>query len=170
MLAGPLAFRQGTIFSAHSFLKIKGIILGIVSTHKTPAMTNKTESVKKFFQLLQWFSTSENEYKQILHTSIEQTEYPNLMIPAIRRRTFTNLMEGAEAGKKMLSYQRFEATRFFETEDVVVAEYSWTGELKVKVGRLKQGQILKAHICTIFEFKEGKIFRQRNYDCYEPID
>jgi len=132
-------------------------------------MTNKTELIKRFFQLLQWFTTSENEYKVILHPAIEQTEYPNLMIHSIRKRTFTNLMEGAEAGKKMLAYQHFEPIRFFETTDAVIAEYTWTGELKVKVGRLKQGQVLKAHICTIFEFKDDKIYRQRNYDCYEPI-
>jgi len=132
-------------------------------------MTNKTDHIKRFFQLLQWFSTSENEYKQILHPAIEQTEYPNLMIQHIRKRGFSNLIEGAEAGKKMLSYQRFEASKFYETEDTVIAEYLWTGELKVKVGKLQQGQVLKAHICTIFEFKDDKIFRQRNYDCYEPL-
>ncbi|MES1222619.1 MAG: nuclear transport factor 2 family protein [Bacteroidota bacterium] len=131
--------------------------------------TNKTELVKRFFHLLQWFTTSENEYKSILHPAIEQVEYPNLMIPKTRQRTFVNLMEGAEAGKKILAYQRFEPTHFFETADAVIAEYTWTGELKVRAGRLKQGQVLKAHICTIFEFRDDKIFRQRNYDCYDPI-
>jgi len=133
-------------------------------------MTNKTETVKRFFHLLQWFTTTENEYKSILHPAIEQTEYPNLMIHSIRKRTFTNFIEGAEAGKKMLAYQRFDPLHFFETDNAVIAEYSWTGELKVKAGRLKQGQVLKAHICTVFEFKDDKIFRQRNYDCYEPIN
>ncbi|MEO6315143.1 MAG: nuclear transport factor 2 family protein [Chitinophagaceae bacterium] len=132
-------------------------------------MTNKTEVIKQFFHLLQWFTTSEQEYKALLHTGIEQIQYPNLMIPATRKRTFTNLIEGAEAGKKMLAYQHFAPVHFFETGDAVIAEYTWTGELKVKVGRLKQGQVLKAHICTIFEFRDGKIYRQRNYDCYEPV-
>lgn len=132
-------------------------------------MTSKTDAIKRFFQLLQWFTTSENEYKALLHPAIEQTEYPNLMIQATRHRSFSNLIEGAEAGKQMLAYQRFEPTRFFETADTVIAEYTWTGELKVKAGRLKKGQVLKAHICTIFEFKDNKIYRQRNYDCYEPV-
>jgi hypothetical protein len=132
-------------------------------------MINKTELVKKFFHLLQWFSTSENDYKAILHHAMEQTEYPSLMIPKTRQRTFVNVIEGAAAGKKMLAYQHFEPTRFFETTDAVIAEYTWTGELKVKVGRLKQGQVLKAHICTVFEFKNDKIIRQRNYDCYDPV-
>ncbi len=132
-------------------------------------MTNKTELVQRFFQLLQWFTTTENEYKTIFHAAIEQTEYPNLLIHKTRHRTFSNLIEGAEAGKKMLAYQRFEPRHFFETADAVIAEYTWTGELKVKAGRLKQGQVLKANVCTIFEFRDNKIFRQRNYDCYEPL-
>jgi len=132
-------------------------------------MTNKTDTIKKFFHLLQWFTSTENEYKTILHPAIEQTEYPNLLIQKIRKRSFANLIEGAEAGKKMLAYQHFEPVNFFETGDMVIAEYTWTGELKVKVGKLKQGLVLKAHICTIFEFKDDKIYRQRNYDCYEPV-
>ena len=132
-------------------------------------MTNKIDTIKRFFQLLQWFTSSENEYKALLHPAIEQTEYPNLMIQATRHRVFSHLIEGAGAGKKMLAWQRFEPLHFFETNDAVIAEYTWTGELKLKAGRLNKGQVLKAHICTVFEFKEDKIYRQRNYDCYEPV-
>jgi hypothetical protein len=132
-------------------------------------MTNKIEIVKKFFQLLQWFNTDEKEYKTILHAGIEQTEYPNLIIHEIRHRTFVKLLSGAEAGKKMLAYQHFEPVKFFEVADTIIAEYKWTGELKVTIGKLKKGQVLKAHICTIFEFRDDKIYRQRNYDCYEPL-
>ena len=132
-------------------------------------MTGKTDLVKRFFHLLQWFTTSEHEYKAILHHAIEQTEYPNLLIHTTRGRTFVNLIEGAEAGKKMLAYQRFEPTCFFETDTAVIAEYTWTGELKVKAGRLKQGQVLHAQVCTVFEFKDDKIISQRNYNCYDRI-
>jgi hypothetical protein len=132
-------------------------------------MTNKIDQVKKFFQLLQWFNTEENEYKAILHADIEQVEYPNIIIREIRHRNFSQLLSGADAGKKMLAYQLFEPVRFFEITDTIIAEVKWTGELKVTVGKLKKGQVLKAHICCIFEFKDDKIFRQRNYDCYEPV-
>ena len=133
-------------------------------------MNNKTATIKKFFQLLQWFTTGEAEYREVLHAAIEQTEFPNLMIPKVRHRTFKNLMEGAEAGKKMLAWQKFEPIHFFETDTAVIAEYTWTGELKTKAGGLKKGQVLTAHICTVFEFRDDKIFRQRNYDCYTPIE
>lgn len=133
------------------------------------SIANKIELVKKFFHLLQWFNTDSNEYKAIFHPAIEQTEYPNLIIQKTRQRAFSNLLEGAEAGKKMLAYQHFEPVKFFETADTIIAEYKWSGELKIKAGKIKQGQVLKAHICSIFEFKDDKIYRQRNYDCYEPF-
>ncbi|MDE3249878.1 MAG: nuclear transport factor 2 family protein [Bacteroidota bacterium] len=132
-------------------------------------MSSQIDLIKRFFQLLQWFTTSENEFKSILHPEIEQTEFPNVMMPMLRQRRFKNIIEGAEAGKKMLAYQRFEPTKFYEAGDTVIVEFTWTGELKTRVGRLNQGQMLKAHICSIFEFRDGKIFRQRNYDCYVPI-
>jgi hypothetical protein len=135
-----------------------------------PAMTTKTELIKRLFHLLQWFTTAENEYKAILHAGVEQADYPNLMIPYIRKRTFKGLVESAEAGKKMFAWQRFETLHFIESGETAVVEYTWSAELKVKAGRLKQGQVIKAHICTVFEFRDEKIFRQRNYDCYEPID
>ncbi len=130
---------------------------------------NKIESIKKFFQLLQWFNTEEQEYRALLHPAIEQIEYPNLIVQNIRHRNLLQLLSGAEAGKKMLSYQHFDPIKFYEIGDTVIAEIKWTGELKLSAGKIKKGQVLKAHICCIFEFKDDKIFRQRNYDCYEPF-
>jgi ketosteroid isomerase-like protein len=130
-------------------------------------MSDKIATIKKFFQLLQWFNTDLNEYKAVFHTGIEQIEYPNLIIPITRQRKFSNIIEGAESGKKLLAFQHFEPVHFFDAGDTVIAEYIWTGELKVKVARMKQGQVLKAHICSIFEFRDERIYRQRNYDCYD---
>jgi ketosteroid isomerase-like protein len=132
-------------------------------------MSNKIDQIKKYFQLQQWFNTDLNEFKAVFHQGIELIEFPNLIIPITRKRTFANLLESTESGKKMLAFQHFEPVHFFESGDTVIAEYIWTGELKQKAGRLKQGQVLKAHICSIFEFREEKIYRQRNYDCYEPV-
>ena len=133
-------------------------------------MSNKIESIKKYFQLLQWFNTDTNEYKAVFHMGIEQLEYPNLIIPNMRQRSFTNILEGTAAAKKILAFQHFEPVHFFESGDHMIAEYVWTAELKLKVGRMKQGQVLKAHICSVFEFRDEKIYRQRNYDCYDPVD
>ena len=130
-------------------------------------MAAHVEVVKRFFHLLEQFSTDSNEYKSILHPMVERLEYPNLMMGDMRKRTYDNLIAGAEAGRKMLSYQRFEFASFIEAGDKVIAEFQWSGELKTRAGKLKPGLVLKAYICAIFEFRDDKIYRQRNYDCYE---
>ena len=41
--------------------------------------------------------------------------------------------------------------------------------MAVDAGHLEASTELKAHICAVFELKVGLIYRQRNYDCYEPF-
>jgi phosphatidylserine synthase len=34
---------------------------------------------------------------------------------------------------------------------------------------LQPGAVLRGHCAMVFDFVDGKIARQRNYDCYEPF-
>ncbi|MCB0631806.1 MAG: hypothetical protein R2824_20670 [Saprospiraceae bacterium] len=40
---------------------------------------------------------------------------------------------------------------------------------KLPVGNLSAGEDMVAYFAQFFEFKDGKIYRQRNYDCFEPF-
>ena len=50
----------------------------------------------------------------------------------------------------------------------VVLEAIWTARLQVGFGTVKPGDQLCAHVAQVFEFKDGLIWRQRNYDCFDP--
>jgi ketosteroid isomerase-like protein len=52
-------------------------------------------------------------------------------------------------------------------EKGVAAEAIWTGVLAIRLGTLAEGAEMKAHFAMFFEFREGKIRLQRNYDCFE---
>jgi hypothetical protein len=132
-------------------------------------MPNHALLLRKYFQLLQWFTESEAAFLDVLHPEFMQVDYPNLIVATTRERNFRKLMEGVAAGRRMLANQHFHHRSLFETGDTVFAEYYWTGELKVKAGRLHRGHILKANICSIIQLKSGKIFRQSNYNCFEPL-
>ena len=41
--------------------------------------------------------------------------------------------------------------------------------LAVPLGSIPVGGEMKAHFAHFYEFKDGKIFKQRNYDCFEPF-
>ncbi|MBV9480089.1 MAG: hypothetical protein JO249_04970 [Acidobacteria bacterium] len=49
----------------------------------------------------------------------------------------------------------------------VALEVLWVGKLAVSFGTLAAGSEMRAHSAMFFEFKEGKIVSQRNYDCFE---
>jgi hypothetical protein len=49
----------------------------------------------------------------------------------------------------------------------VIIEAIWTGVLSIPVGKLAVGSEMKAYFAQFFEFKNGKITKQRNYDCFE---
>lgn len=125
--------------------------------------------VKKYFQLVENFSVDKTAYEQLLHPGISQVAFPNLVTREIRKRGFSDLLAGVAAGKQILKYQRFSIVKSFATENALVVEATWTGETSVKLGAVAADTQLKAYICSVFEFRDGKIHQQRNYDCYEPI-
>ena len=79
------------------------------------------------------------------------------------------LLEGAERGQKVMRRQRFEVLGAVESGDTVALEVQWAGTLAVPVGRLPAGGDMRARFAVFFEIRDGKIVRQRNYDCFEPF-
>ena len=52
--------------------------------------------------------------------------------------------------------------------DKVSLEVLWTGVLAISFGSLSAGSEMRAHSAMFFEFNDGKVVNQRNYDCFEP--
>jgi len=130
-------------------------------------MQDKMAIVRRYFTLLETFNTEPSDFLKVLHRDFVQTEFPNLMNKELRERGIEGCIKGALMGKKILSFQRLEATKQYESGDNnLIVEAVWTAKVSVAAGTLKKDQPLKAYICMIFEFKEGKIVGQRNYDCY----
>lgn len=57
----------------------------------------------------------------------------------------------------------------YESGDTVILECLWVGTLGVPIGALGVGGEMRAHFAVFLEFRDGKIVRQRNYDCFEPF-
>lgn len=130
-------------------------------------MDDKLALVHRYFQLLETFSTDPEEFYAVFHPQVIQTEYPNQLSKEVRQRNFESMLESLEVGKLILKSQHFSLLKTYESGETMIVEAQWTGEIAVDAGHFRRGQILKAFICTILEFRDGKIYRQRNYDCYE---
>lgn len=103
------------------------------------------------------------------HPDIKHTEWPN----ALRKDGVVSSIEDIKAafhrGRSAVRSQTFHINALICDGDCVAAECLWRGVLNVDFGRLQAGDTLTAHVCAVFEIRDGKIFRQRNYDCFEPF-
>lgn len=131
--------------------------------------SKKVGAYLSFIKNVSNYVTDAVAYKNILHEEAVFLEYPNLVTKKGQVRTAAEGMKGIEIGKQILSEQRYEFVDFAETNDKVIAQGVWIATMKIDAGQLKQGDELKAYLCVIIEFKDNKIYRIRNYDCYEPM-
>jgi ketosteroid isomerase-like protein len=65
--------------------------------------------------------------------------------------------------------QRFEIVNAVRSGDHVALESLWTGTFSVAIGTLPVGAPMRARFAQFFEFREGLIWRLRNYDCFDPF-
>ena len=130
--------------------------------------TNMT-ILKKYLQLIETFTEDVEALKIVLDPNVEFIEYPNAINPKGQVRQLAQALKGLEMGRKILAWQKYEISEILENGDSFFVEALWSGQVAADVGHLKKDQRLTAHCAMRFDFKNGKIIRQVNYDCYEPF-
>jgi hypothetical protein len=107
--------------------------------------------------------------RRFFHDDAEQIEYPSLVAPRVGRRGVDGMIAASELGAGMLTFQRYDVSRWIEAEDTVVCQAEWHAEIAKDAGPLRKGQRLHTYSVLIFTFRDEKIIRQEAYDCYEPF-
>lgn len=100
---------------------------------------------------------------------VVQQEFPNLLVKVGATRDLAALRQGAEAGKRSTSEERYEVVGAVEQGDVVAVEVIWTARLSIPFGSLQPGDTMRAHLAIFLTWRDGKIVSQRNYDCFDPF-
>jgi ketosteroid isomerase-like protein len=95
-------------------------------------------------------------------------QFPNRIYPNGIRSGASRMAEAFEKGRKLLSSQSYEIKSCIVDGDNLSIEVLWTGTLALAFGGLSVGSKMRAHSAMFFQFKDGKIVSQRNYDCFEP--
>lgn len=98
-----------------------------------------------------------------------QEEFPNRIVPEGARRDLDAMREAGKRGRKVMRSQRYEVRAAYAMGDTVILETLWVGTLAVPIGTLPEGGEMRAHFAVFLEFRDGRIHRQRNYDCFEPF-
>ncbi|MBI5876379.1 MAG: nuclear transport factor 2 family protein [Chloroflexi bacterium] len=95
-------------------------------------------------------------------------EKPNRLAPNGSQQDLSAMQAAAARGKRVIAAQRYEIQNALASGDQVALEVVWSGILAIPFGTLPAGGSLRAHFAIFLEFRDGRIARQRNYDCFEP--
>ncbi len=126
-----------------------------------------TAIVRRYYQAIQRGAVGE-ELAAFYAPDAIQEEFPNRLAPNGVRRDLEALQEAAARGRGVMASQQFELLRIVASGDTVAVEARWTGTLAQAIGPSPAGTIMKARFGQFFEFRDGRIVAQRNYDCFEP--
>lgn len=99
---------------------------------------------------------------------VEQEEFPNRLSPIGAHRDLKALLDSAKKGKRTLRAQKYDIMHSIVDGDSVALEVFWSGYLATPVDTLPADSEMRAHLSIWLEFKDGKICRQHNYDCFDP--
>lgn len=103
------------------------------------------------------------------HPDIEQTEYPNDLSPSLTTRNLDQLRDASEKGKNVLKREEYAIKAAYQYKNTVILEIVWTGTVAIQIGKIQPGGQMTAYFAQFFEFEDGKVIKQRNYDCFEPF-
>lgn len=106
--------------------------------------------------------------KALFTTDVVIEQLPNRIYPQGLQGTLSQMESAFEKGRKLFTSQSYEIKNAVAHEDRVAVEVLWTGTLALGFGNLSAGSQMRCHSAMFFEFVNGKIARQRNYDCFEP--
>lgn len=127
------------------------------------------KTVLAFIKTLENRGTAE-ELDKFYHPDILQTEYPNTLTRNTTNRDILVLKEAAEKGAKVLQKERYEVVKSYAQGDTVVIEAIFRGTLAIPLGNIPVGGEMVAYFAQFYDFKDGKIYHWRNYDCFEPFN
>ena len=109
-----------------------------------------------------------NELAAFFTPDVVQQEFPNRLVPNGATRHLGDILEGAVRGQAVLKSQSYEILHSVSSGNEIVLEVLWTGTMAVAAAGLPAGGTMRARFAVFLEFEDGKIARQRNYDCFDP--
>jgi ketosteroid isomerase-like protein len=108
-----------------------------------------------------------DEVARYLHPEAENLEHPNKVLPAGRRYDRAAMRAAGERGKSVMASERYEIRGMIVEGDRAAVQIAWRGTLAVAAGPHPAGHVMRAQICSIIELRDGKVWRQEQYDCFE---
>jgi ketosteroid isomerase-like protein len=125
-------------------------------------------TIRAYLGALEDFATGDR-LAAFFTQDVVQVELPNRLNPGGARSDLPTLLERSARVPAILRRQSYAIVSETVQGDRVVVEAVWTGVLAIELGSLAAGDTMTAHFAMVFEFRDGRIASQRNYDCFEPF-
>lgn len=122
------------------------------------------ELVAAYIQAIE--SMQPDAAEPFLHPDMQNLEHPSKLNPAGKHYDRAALRAAADRGRALLSSQRYDIRHMIVEGDRAAVQMRWSGTLKVAAGPLPAGHVMRAEICSIIELRDGKVWRQEQYDCF----
>jgi ketosteroid isomerase-like protein len=100
---------------------------------------------------------------------VVQQEFPNRLVPQGAVRNLEDLRAAAARGRKAVISQRYDVDNVIASGDWVALEVRWAASMSVAIGSVPAGGEMRARFGVFLQFRDGRIARQHNYDCFEPF-
>ena len=110
----------------------------------------------------------EEELAAFFAPDVVLEQFPNRLVPKLVQSTLADMMRESAQGKKSVSRQRYTVRNAVASGDWVALQVDWEGVLAIAVAGLEAGATMRAWFAMFLHFRDGKIVRQSNYDCFEP--
>jgi len=111
---------------------------------------------------------SEEELASFFSLDVVLEQFPNRLVPKLLQSNAEDILRQFMQGKKSVPRQKYEVHNIVAAGDWVAMQVRWEGVLAVPVAGLEAGATMRAWLAMFLEFRNGKITRQSNYDCFEP--
>lgn len=98
----------------------------------------------------------------MLHDDVALVEHPNRLNPKGARYDKAAMRAAGERGAAVMAREEYAVRALTIEGDRAVAQIAW-------LGVLRDGREMRAEICSVIELRDGRVWRQEQYDCFrEP--
>lgn len=109
------------------------------------------------------------ELATVFHPEYTFYEKPNRLNPKGRVMKAAELSALTAKAKQIILEQRYVIRSELAAGDEVALEVDWVGRFNVAFASTPAGEPIRATCGMFLTFRDGKLYSQRNYDCYDAF-
>jgi len=130
-------------------------------------MPTNLEVAREYIRAIERGATGE-ALARFFAPDVAITEMPNRVAPYGSTSDLARALEAARRGQQLFKRQTYTITNMLGKDDFVALEMEWIGVTAVAIQNLPPDSAIRDHAAVFLEFRNGRIVRQRHYDCFEP--